>query len=142
MRPRSGRGGPTSSCCSTWCSATWSCAACCPSSGSPAACLPPVGRGFARLLDSAARPFHAVNYHGSCAAARYYNRHRMGADARMDREITALKRALARETQQSFARAVPYPTRWDPCFRDRMSIADAYRYPGRHFDHHRRQLTL
>ncbi|MFF3336201.1 hypothetical protein ACFYWX_42905 [Streptomyces sp. NPDC002888] len=35
-----------------------------------------------------------------------------------------------------------YPTRWDPFFRDVMTIADLYRYPTRHFGFHRRQLTL
>jgi hypothetical protein len=35
-----------------------------------------------------------------------------------------------------------FPTRWDPYFRDLMTVADVYRYPGQHYDHHRRQLTL
>ncbi|WP_157124677.1 MULTISPECIES: hypothetical protein [Nocardia] len=35
-------------------------------------------RTFARLLNAATTAFHAINYHGSCLAARVYNRHRMG----------------------------------------------------------------
>ena len=35
-----------------------------------------------------------------------------------------------------------YLTRWDPYFREYMTLADVYRYPGQHYDHHRRQLTL
>jgi hypothetical protein len=35
-----------------------------------------------------------------------------------------------------------YPTRWDPHFREYMTLADVYRYPGQHYDHHHRQLTL
>ncbi|WP_440446560.1 hypothetical protein [Nocardia amamiensis] len=27
-------------------------------------------------------------------------------------------------------------------FADYMTLADIYAYPGRHYDHHRRQLTL
>ena len=37
---------------------------------------------FARVLDWATRPFHFVNYLGSCLAARVYNRTRM--EAKMD----------------------------------------------------------
>jgi hypothetical protein len=35
-----------------------------------------------------------------------------------------------------------YPTRWNPNFREYMTLADVYRYPGQHYDDHRRQLTL
>jgi hypothetical protein len=31
---------------------------------------------------------------------------------------------------------------WDPYFKAYMTRADIYRYPTRHFEHHRRQLTL
>jgi hypothetical protein len=37
---------------------------------------------------------------------------------------------------------MPLPTRWDPYFTGWMSLAEVYRYATRHFDHHRRQLTL
>ncbi|MEV0297611.1 DinB family protein [Nocardia sp. NPDC050710] len=100
----------------------------------------PVGRGFARVLDTATPSFHLVNYYGSCLAARYYNRRRMGAE--LDRVIDALQRSLERERDRDFARGMHYPTRWDPYFRDYMTLADIYRYPGQHYDHHRRQLTL
>ena len=35
-----------------------------------------------------------------------------------------------------------FPTSWDPYFAPCMTLADVYRYPSRHFEHHRRQLTL
>ncbi|WP_433191940.1 DinB family protein [Nocardia sp. CA-107356] len=98
----------------------------------------PVDRGFARLLDAATRPFHQVNYYGSCLAARFYNRERMGAE--LDRVISALERSFQRERE--FTRGMHYSTRWDPYFHDYMTLADIYRYPGRHYEHHRRQLTL
>lgn len=100
----------------------------------------PVGRGFARVLDAATRPFHLINYYGSCLAALFYNRRRMGAE--LDRVIGALQRSLERERDSDFARGMHYPTRWDPYFRDYMTLADIYRYPGQHYDHHRRQLNL
>lgn len=97
-------------------------------------------RSFARLLDAATRPFHAINYYGSCAAALVFNRRRMGK--KMDRVIEKLEGSLARESVDAFRRGMHYPRGWDPYFRDYMTLADVYAYPGRHYDHHRRQLTL
>jgi hypothetical protein len=100
----------------------------------------PVGRGWAALLDSAPRPFHAVNYWGSVAAARVFDHQRMGWLC--DRTIAALQRRLAREPETALRRGMPFPTSWDPYFRPYMTLAEVYRYPNQHFDHHRRQLTL
>jgi DinB family protein len=99
-----------------------------------------VGRGFAQILNAATPPFDVINYHGSCLAARIYNRKRM--EAKLDRVIDALERSLKREGDNAFRRGMHYPTRWDPYFHDYMTLADIYRYPGQHYDHHRRQLTL
>ena len=95
---------------------------------------------FARMLNATAIPFDVVNYYGSCAAASVYNRRRMGA--KLDHVIDKLQRRLARESDDSFRRGMHYPTRWDPFFDDYMTLEDVYRYPGRHFDFHTRQLTL
>ncbi|WP_335617986.1 hypothetical protein [Lentzea guizhouensis] len=59
-----------------------------------------------------------------------------------DRTIAALHRRLDREDDSSLARGMPYPTRWDPFFRDFMTLADLYRFPVQHFDFHRDQLSL
>ena len=99
-----------------------------------------VGRGFARILDAATRPFHVINYYGSCAAALVYNRRRMGK--KMNRVIEKLQRSLTREDDNNFRRGMHYPPGWDPYFRDYMTLADVYGYAGQHYDHHRRQLTL
>jgi DinB superfamily len=100
----------------------------------------PVSRGFARLLNATTPAFHRINYYGSCIAATVYNRNRMGG--KLDRVIDALKRTLNRLPDCAFARGMHFPTRWDPYFRDHMTVTDVYRYPGQHYDHHRRQLTL
>ncbi len=100
----------------------------------------PVSRVFAGILDAATRPFHVINYYGSCAAALVYNRRRMGA--KLDRVIASLQRKLARENDSALRRGMHYPTRWDPFFSDYMTLEDIYRYPGLHFDFHQRQLTL
>ncbi len=35
-----------------------------------------------------------------------------------------------------------FPVGWDPYFNDYMTLREVYHYPTRHYDHHRRQLTL
>jgi hypothetical protein len=62
--------------------------------------------------------------------------------ALFDRVVAALDRCLDRETDAALARGMHYPTRWDPFFRDYMTLADVYRFPTQHFDFHARQLTL
>jgi DinB family protein len=104
-------------------------------------CLPAsVGRGWAMLLNRATRPFHVVNYWGSVAGARVFNSARMESLA--DRTIAALQRSLTGEREAALNRGMPFPVGWDPYFRDWMSLAEVYRYATRHFEHHRRQLTL
>ena len=99
-----------------------------------------VSRAFARMLNAAATPFHAINYYGSCAASLVYNRRRMGRQ--MNRIVGKLQQSLAGESEDAFRRGMHYPPRWDPYFNDYMTLTDVYRYPGQHYDHHRRQLTL
>jgi hypothetical protein len=97
-------------------------------------------RGFAAVLNAASRPFHVINYYGSCAAALVYNRRRMGA--KMDRVASALERKLGRHSDRMLHRGMYFPTRWDPFFKGYMTFEDVYRYPGQHFDFHKRQLTV
>ncbi|SNX97014.1 DinB superfamily protein [Geodermatophilus sabuli] len=99
----------------------------------------PVGRGWAALLGAATGPFHIVNYWGSVGAARVFNRDRMGPLA--DRTIAALQHSLAREPEAALHRGMPFPSGWDPYF-GYLTLAEVYRYPTRHFEHHRAQLTL
>jgi DinB superfamily len=100
----------------------------------------PVGRSWAALLDAAAGPFHVINYAGPVAAARLLTPARI--DALGGRVISGLQRALQRETETALHRGMPLPTRWDPYFTEWMPLAEVYRYATRHFEHHRRQLTL
>jgi hypothetical protein len=61
---------------------------------------------------------------------------------RFDRVLAKLLRRLDRESDSQLARGMDYPTSWDPYFNAYMTLADIYRYPTQHFEHHRRQLTL
>lgn len=100
----------------------------------------PLGRGFARLLDAAAGPFHVVNYLGSCGGALLFHGGRLAWLG--DRVVTRLQADLRGETSEGLRRGMPFPTRWDPYFTAWMTIEDVYRYPVLHFDHHRSQLTV
>ncbi|MFI1918202.1 DinB family protein [Nocardia sp. NPDC020380] len=99
-----------------------------------------VGRSYVRFLNTATTPFDVINFYGSRVAARIYNRRRMGA--KLDRAIASLQRSLRRDSEADFGRGMPYPDRWDPYFHNYMTLADIYRYPGQHYDHHRKQLTV
>lgn len=95
---------------------------------------------FARLLNAAARPFDLINYLGPCAAIHVYGHQRMAA--KLDRVLAALRRRLDDTTESDLVRGMTYPTRWDPFFTGYMTQADLFRYPTRHYDFHRHQLTL
>jgi len=97
-------------------------------------------RVFARLLDAVTGPFHWVNYLGSCAGAKVFPARRMAG--KMDQVTTALARRLRAETGARLRSGMHYPERWDPFFKDFMTLADLYHYPTQHFDFHQRQLTL
>lgn len=97
-------------------------------------------RGYARLLNAATRPFDAVNYLGSRLGGNTLTPHRM--EVMFDHVIDRLHRRLDAESDANLARGMHYPTRWDPFFADYMTLADVYRFPTRHYEFHRGQLTF
>jgi len=99
-----------------------------------------VSRAHARLLNSANRPFHVINYWGSRGGAIVFRGARLGRV--MDRVIAFLKRHVQEESDAALARHMHFPIRWDPFFTDTMTLADVYHYATQHFDYHREQLTL
>jgi|SRR5699024_3195359 len=103
--------------------------------------LPPsIGNAFAGLLNAGKRPFDSVNYWGSRAAARVYNRHRMGRKLRQ--LTTTMAARLDQESAASLTLQMAFPTRWDPFFGPVMTVADLYAYPTKHFAFHAQQLSL
>lgn len=103
--------------------------------------LPTVAnRRFARLLNAVTVPFDVVNYAGAWLAGSVLPRRTL--NALFDRVIASLHRRFDAETEEDLARTMHFPTRWDPFFRDVMTLADVYHFPTQHFDFHRRQLTL
>ena len=99
-----------------------------------------VNRGFAWLLNAGTVPFDVVNYWGSRGGALIFNRRRMAA--RLRRVTSVLERRLWRETEPGLARRMYFPTRWDPFFKEAMTLADVYAYPVAHFAFHSAQLSL
>jgi DinB family protein len=97
-------------------------------------------RGYARLLNAGTKPFDVVNYLGSYAGGNTLSPHRMVA--MFDHVINKLHRRLDAESEADLERGMHYPTRWDPFFKDYMTLADVYHFPTQHFDFHRQQLTL
>jgi DinB superfamily len=94
---------------------------------------------FAAALNSVTRPFDWINYAGSVGGAAVFTPERMRR--RLDRVTAKLERDLDRQSEQSLARGMYNPTRWDPYFTEYMTLADIYHYPTQHFDHHDRQLA-
>lgn len=100
----------------------------------------PFQRGFAALLNAGTVPFDFVNYWGSVFAATWFNRNRMVA--KLDRVLESLARTLTRAPDARLQRTMRFPNRWDPFFEPEMTLAEVYAYPTKHFDFHRRQLSI
>ena len=98
------------------------------------------GRVFAGLLNTGRRPFHVVNYVGSCGGALVFHGPRL--IRQMDRTVAALHRKVDQETDEALSLTMHFPVDWDPFFRDRMTLLEVYHYGTQHFDLHRQQLTL
>ena len=96
-------------------------------------------RRFAGVLDASTRPLHTINYVGSVVGPRMLGY--AGLGRRFDR-VAKLLRHLDQESDSELARGMHYPTSWVPYFKAFMTLADGYRNPTQHFEHHSRQLTL
>lgn len=94
---------------------------------------------FAAALNFLTGPFNTANFLGSRFGARVYPYDRMGA--KFDRVVKSLHRRLTAESAAALRRQMCFPVRWDPFFKERMTLADVYHYPAQHFEFHRRQLS-
>ena len=95
---------------------------------------------FAQVLNAGARPFHVVNYLGSCAGATVYHGPRLAA--RFDQTIATLHRRLEDESDETLGLRMHFPVDWDPHFGDTMTLLDVYHFGTQHYAFHARQLTL
>jgi hypothetical protein len=99
-----------------------------------------IGRRFAQILNAGTKPFDVVNFLGSYAAGNTVSPERMVV--MFDHVIDKLHRRLDAEMEADLELGMYYPTRWDPFFKEFMTLPDVYHFPTQHFDFHRRQLTL
>ena len=99
-----------------------------------------VSQSFARMLDAITRPFHLVNYLGSCGGALVFRGPRL--TRLLDHTLDALHRRLDAESEAALCRGMHFPVDWDPFFRDTMTLAEVFHYGTRHYEFHRRQLTV
>ena len=100
----------------------------------------PFSRAFAATLNACSRPFHLVNYLGPVGGAFVVHGARL--TRQLDRTVDALHHRLDAESDEALARRMHFPVRWDPFFRDTMTLAQVYHYGTEHYDFHRLQLTL
>ena len=94
---------------------------------------------FAGLLNFFTPAFHWINYVGSVGGGSVFAPQRM--QQRLNGVTANLERDMDKQSQESLARGMYYPTRWDPYFKEYMTLADIYHYPTQHFDHHDHQLS-
>lgn len=99
----------------------------------------PATKPFASLLNALTGPFNVVNYWGSVAGAKAYSHERMGA--KLDRVIASLVKELEDASEARLRRGMCYPTKWDPFFKEYMTLADVLHFPTQHFDFHLKQLS-
>ena len=88
-------------------------------------------RQFAALLNACRRPFHLINYLGSCGGGPILTPQAMVA--LLDRTVRALHRNLSTETEQEAWPDLHFPTAWDPYFKPTMSVLDVYHFGTQHF---------
>lgn len=100
----------------------------------------PFSRAFAAALNAASRPFHVINYLGPVGGALVVNGPRL--TRQLDRTIDVLHHRLDAESDETLTRRMHFPVRWDPFFRDTMTLEQVYRYGTEHYDFHREQLTI
>jgi hypothetical protein len=67
-------------------------------------------RTFAGLLNAGRRPFHIVNYLGSCGSALVFHGPRL--IRKMGRTAAALRRKLDREMDETLTRRMHFPVDW------------------------------
>ena len=97
-------------------------------------------RRFAALLNAGTPQFHVINYAGSLFGARGLGYARM--ERLMDRVLSSLRSSVRGEPVAALDRGMHFPVGWDPYFKGYMMLREVYLYATRHYDHHRRQLTL
>jgi hypothetical protein len=94
---------------------------------------------FAWLLNASTVPFNWVNALGARAQARLLRRRRH-LGAAFDLVLAALLKRTESIRDEEWQRGMHYPVRWDPNFRDFMTLEMIVHYPVAHFNLHLAQI--
>jgi hypothetical protein len=102
--------------------------------------LPPFfSRVLAGLLDLGTGLFNWVNGVGPLAGGSFYSRDRLLR--KYDSLHAYAVRTLSSLDPSELKRGMFYPHKWDPMFQDFMTLADVFRYPAIHMEHHLNQVV-
>jgi hypothetical protein len=96
-------------------------------------------RVFARTLDALTGPFNWLNALGARAQGRTVTRDRIGG--LYDEVHFSVIKTLGSIRDEEWQRGMYYPTKWDPSFKDFMTLEDVYRYVLVHFNLHLAQIA-
>jgi len=102
--------------------------------------LPPfLSLVLAWLLDLGTGLFNWVNGVGPLAGGSFYSRDRLLR--KYDSLHAYAVRTLSSLDPSELKRGMFYPHKWDPMFKDFMTLADVFRYPAIHMEHHLNQVV-
>ncbi len=94
---------------------------------------------FAGLLNAFTRPFNWVNRLGARLQGRIVTFDHIGS--LFDRTIASLLKKVDSISAEEWQHGMYFPNRWDPNFKEFMTLEMVFRYPVIHFDFHTQQLS-
>ena len=95
---------------------------------------------FANLLNNLTTPFNWINEKGARFQGKAFSFARM--NKLFDTTIDSLMKKVKSFTEDEWKRGMHFPTRWDPNFKDFMTLADLFHYPVNHLQFHVGQIAL
>jgi hypothetical protein len=97
--------------------------------------LPPaVSKAFARLLNATTRPFNWINARVPQLGGIILSRRALATT--FDWVYARILHQLAALPEDELQRGMYYPDKWEPLFREYMTLEDIFRYPTLHFQSH------
>ncbi len=94
----------------------------------------PFSKWFAMLLNLGTAPFNVINSLGPRGGGRIFTRQGLGKI--YDMVFALIVNLLHLLPDAELKRGMHYPTKWDPLFRDYMTLEEILRFPMRHFYFH------
>jgi hypothetical protein len=96
-------------------------------------------RHFAALLNRWVKPFNVINALGPQGGGRLFSRQGLGRG--FDWVHALVMTWVQALPEAELQRGMYYPAKWDPLFRDYMTMAEILRFPMIHFYFHVNQIT-